>query len=65
MVGTVNANRTYFETGVQDMSAALLEYGDWLSKLLTHPVAGLENYKELFSTLTTGKGVIKAYCEVA
>jgi threonine dehydrogenase-like Zn-dependent dehydrogenase len=64
MVGTVNANRQYFESGVQDMSAALLEYGDWLSKLLTHPVKGLENYAELFDVLTSGKGVIKAYCLV-
>jgi threonine dehydrogenase-like Zn-dependent dehydrogenase len=65
MVGTVNANRSYFESGVQDMSAALLEYGDWLSKLLTHPVKGLENYEGLFDLLTNGKGVIKAFCEVA
>jgi threonine dehydrogenase-like Zn-dependent dehydrogenase len=65
MVGTVNANREYFESGVQDMSQAVLEYGDWLKKLLTHPVAGLENYKELFDKLTNGKDVIKVYCEVA
>jgi glucose 1-dehydrogenase len=65
MVGTVNANREYFESGVQDMSAAVLEYGDWLSKLLTHPVAGLENYGELFEKLTSASGVIKVYCEVS
>jgi threonine dehydrogenase-like Zn-dependent dehydrogenase len=65
MVGTVNANREYFETGVQDMSAAVLEYGDWLSKLLTHPVIGLENYAELFEKLTSGTDVIKVYCEVS
>ena len=65
MVGTVNANREYFESGVQDMSAAVLEYGDWLSRLLTHPVNGLENFGELFDNLTNGKDVIKVYCEVA
>ena len=65
MVGTVNANREYFESGVQDMSAAVLEYGDWLSRLLTHPVKGLENFEELFEKLTNGKGVIKVYCQVA
>lgn len=64
MVGTVNANRSYFESGVQDMSAALLEYDDWLSKLLTHQVKGLENYEQLFELLTNAKGVIKVYCEV-
>lgn len=65
LVGTVNANREYFESGAKDMAAAVLEYGDWLSRLLTHPVAGLENYKELFDNLTNGKDVIKVYCEVA
>lgn len=65
MVGTVNANREYFESGAKDMAAAVLEYGDWLERLLTHPVHGLENYDELFDALTNGKGVIKAYCEVA
>jgi threonine dehydrogenase-like Zn-dependent dehydrogenase len=65
MVGTVNANRSYFESGVQDMSQAVMEYGDWLSRMLTHPVAGLENYKQLFENLTSGKGVIKVFFEVA
>lgn len=65
MVGTVNANREYFESGAKDMAAAVLEYGNWLERLLTHPVHGLENYDELFDALTNGKGVIKAYCEVA
>ena len=65
MVGTVNANREYFESGVQDMSAAVLEYGDWLSRLLTHPVKGLENFGELFELLTNGKNAIKVYCEVS
>ncbi len=64
MIGTVNANREYFESGVKDMSQAFLEYGDWLARLLTHPVNGLENYKELFETLTSAKGAIKVYCEV-
>src|SRR5215468_5897729 len=36
MVGTVNANREYFESGVKDFAAATLEYGDWLQRLLTH-----------------------------
>jgi glucose 1-dehydrogenase len=65
MVGTVNANREYFELGVKDLSAAVLEYGDWLSRLLTHRVAGLENYQALFDDLTNAKDAIKVYCEVA
>jgi len=65
MVGTVNANREYFELGVRDMAQAEAEYAGWLERLLTHPVKGLENYRELFDKLTTAKGAIKVFCEVA
>jgi len=65
MVGTVNANREYFELGVRDMAQAEAEYPGWLSKLLTDPVKGLENYSELFQKLTTPNGAIKVFCEVA
>jgi threonine dehydrogenase-like Zn-dependent dehydrogenase len=65
MVGTVNANREYFEMGVRDMAQAEAEYAGWLSKLLTDPVKGLENYRELFSKLTSPNGAIKVFCEVA
>jgi threonine dehydrogenase-like Zn-dependent dehydrogenase len=65
MVGTVNANREYFETGVRDMAQAESEYPGWLKRLLTHPVKGLENYRELFDKLTNTRGAIKVFCEVA
>ena len=65
MVGTVNANREYFEMGVRDMAQAEVEYPGWLERLLTHPVKGLESYSELLAQLTAAKGAIKVYCEVA
>jgi threonine dehydrogenase-like Zn-dependent dehydrogenase len=65
MVGTVNANREYFETGVRDLAQAEAEHPGWLSRLLTHPVKGLENYAQLFSKLTNPNGAIKVFCEVA
>jgi hypothetical protein len=65
MVGTVNANREYFELGVRDMAQAEAQYPGWLRRLLTHPVQGLENYRELLGMLTTAKGAIKVFCEVA
>ncbi len=64
-VGTVNANREYFEMGVKDLAHAEAEYRGWLKRLLTHPVKGLENYQELLDKLTTVKGAIKVFCEVA
>ena len=65
MVGTVNANREYFDLGVKDLAQAEAEYPGWLKRLLTHPVKGLENYRELFEKLTTAQGAIKVFCEVA
>jgi threonine dehydrogenase-like Zn-dependent dehydrogenase len=65
MVGTVNANREYFEAGVYDLSRAELEFPGWLAKLLTHPVDGLDNYQEMMRLLTQAKGAIKVYVNVA
>ena len=65
MVGSVNASRENFETGVRDMSQAEAEYPGWLRRLLTHPVRGLENYRELFERLQNPNGAIKIFCEVA
>jgi threonine dehydrogenase-like Zn-dependent dehydrogenase len=65
MVGTVNANREYFELGVKDMAQAEAEYPGWLGRLLTHRIDGLANYRQLMDTLTTAKGAIKVYCEIA
>jgi threonine dehydrogenase-like Zn-dependent dehydrogenase len=65
MVGTVNANREYFEMGVKDMAQAEAQYPGWLNQLLTHPVKGLENWKLLIDTLTNAKGAIKVFCQVA
>lgn len=64
MVGSVNASRENFETGVRDMAQAEAEYPGWLSRLLTHPVRGLDNYRELFERLQAPNGAIKIFCEV-
>jgi threonine dehydrogenase-like Zn-dependent dehydrogenase len=64
-IGTVNANREYFEAGVYDFSRAELEYPGWLSKLLTHPVEGLDHYRRMMKLLTEEKGAIKVYVDVA
>jgi threonine dehydrogenase-like Zn-dependent dehydrogenase len=64
-VGSVNAGREDFERGVDDLAHAELRHPGWLARLLTHPVSGLGSYAQLIETLTTGRDVIKAYCEVA
>jgi threonine dehydrogenase-like Zn-dependent dehydrogenase len=65
MVGSVNASRENFETGVRDMSQAEAEYPGWMRQLLTDPVHGLQNYETLFERLRNPSGAIKIYCEVA
>jgi glucose 1-dehydrogenase len=63
-VGSVNANRSYFERGVQDMALAEAQYPRWLGRLLTHPVEGLDNYGEMIRLLTEEKAAIKVFVEV-
>lgn len=65
MVGTVNANREYFEAGVYDLARAELEFPGWLTKLLTHPVDGLDRYEDMMRLLTEEKGAIKIFVNVA
>lgn len=66
MVGTVNANREHFEMGVKDLALCEAMYPGWLGRMLTHKVAGLENFAEAFEILTNaGKyKSIKTYFEV-
>jgi len=65
MVGTVNANRDYFEAGVYDLSRTEVQNPGWLSKLLTHKVAGLEDIDGVVKLLGQGSNAIKAYVEVS
>lgn len=64
-VGTVNANRTYFERGVQDMALAEMQYPGWLGRLLTHRLKGLDQYAEMIRLLTEEKKAIKVCVEVS
>ena len=63
MVGTVNAARDDFLAGVGDLIKAESFYPGWLAKLLTTPVHGLENYKEMLRHLES-KDAIKVFVEV-
>ena len=65
MVGTVNASRADFVSGVNDLVKAEAFYPGWLNKLLTTKVRGLENYAEMLRHLTQDKEAIKVYIEVA
>jgi glucose 1-dehydrogenase len=65
MIGTVNASRADFLSGVNDLIKAEACFPGWLNQLLTTPVHGLENYAEMVRHLTEDKEAIKVYVEVA
>ena len=65
MVGIANAHREDWEMSVRDMAHAEAQYPGWLARLLTHPVQGLDNYRELFERLASPRGAIKVFCQVA
>jgi threonine dehydrogenase-like Zn-dependent dehydrogenase len=65
MVGTVNANREYFEAAVRDLALAEAQFAGWTPRLLTHVIQGLDNYRQMIDTLTNARGAIKVYMQVA
>lgn len=65
VVGSVNAARVDFEQGVADLALAESHWPGWLSRLLTHPVDGLENYAAMMQLLTDAKDAIKVYVNVS
>jgi glucose 1-dehydrogenase len=65
MVGTVNASPDDFRSGVDDLIKAEALYPGWLAQLLTTPIRGLENYRQMIEELTENREAIKVYVEVA
>jgi len=64
VVGTVNANRRYFERGVVDMQRAEQRWHGLLGRFITHRVRGLENYEEMIRLLNNEKSAIKIVVEI-
>lgn len=65
LVGSVNANREHFESGIRDLALGEVMYPGVLSQILTHPVDGLENYQEMMRLLVEDKSALKVYVNVA
>jgi threonine dehydrogenase-like Zn-dependent dehydrogenase len=65
MVGSVNASRHDFVTGVDDLIKAEARYPGWLQNLLTNPVRGLESYEEMLRHLHENQDAIKVYVDLA
>ncbi len=64
LVSSVNGNRRHFELGIQALSHGEHTYPGVTERILTHPVAGLDNYKEMMKILED-KEALKVYVNVA
>jgi threonine dehydrogenase-like Zn-dependent dehydrogenase len=65
LVGSVNANREHFESGIRDLALGDVMYPGVIEKILTNPVKGLDNYKEMMRLLVEDSNALKVYVEVA
>lgn len=66
MFGTVNAGREHFGEGVRDMTQCESLYPGWLGSMLTNPVKGIENFRQMFELLNTGApGMVKTFCQLS
>jgi threonine dehydrogenase-like Zn-dependent dehydrogenase len=65
LLGSVNANRTHFESGIRDLALGDMMYPGVLEKILTHPVDGLENYQEMMRLLVEDSSALKVFVNVA
>src|SRR3954469_8047612 len=57
LVSSVNGNRRHFELGIQALSHGELTYPGVTARILTHPVAGLDHYKDMMHLLEENKAL--------
>jgi threonine dehydrogenase-like Zn-dependent dehydrogenase len=65
LVGSVNANREHFESGIRDLALGEVMFPGVLEKILTSPVNGLGGYKEMMRLLVEDNTALKVYVNVA
>ena len=65
LVGSVNANREHFESGIKDLALGEVMFPGVLEKILTSPVNGLAGYKEMMRLLVEDNSALKVYVNVA
>lgn len=64
LVASVNGNRHHFELGLQALSHGELTYPGVTERILTHPVAGLDQYQEMMRLLVEEKEALKVFVNV-
>lgn len=64
LLGSVNANREHFESGIRDLALGEVMFPGVLQKILTNPVDGLDNFKEMMRLLVEDNSALKVYVNV-
>jgi threonine dehydrogenase-like Zn-dependent dehydrogenase len=65
LVSSVNGNRRHFEMGIAALSVGELTYPGVTERILTNPVEGLDNYREMMRLLVEDKEALKVFVNVA
>jgi threonine dehydrogenase-like Zn-dependent dehydrogenase len=65
LVGSVNANVRHFEAGIADLALGEVTYPGVIERILTHPVDGLDSYREMMRLLVDDNAALKVYLNVA
>jgi len=65
LLGSVNANREHFEMGIKDLAMGEMTYPGVIGQILTNPIDGLDNYKQMMDLLTQERPPLKVYMNVA
>lgn len=65
LLGSVNANSEHFESGIRDLALGENMFPGVLEKILTSPVDGLDNYKEMMRLLVEDDAALKVFVNVS
>lgn len=64
LVSSVNGNRRHFELGLQALALGEAMYPGVTERILTSPVNGLDNYREMMRMLVEDKEALKVFVNV-
>lgn len=64
LVGSVNGNNKHFEAGIEDLALGEAMYPGVISRILTHPLQGMEQHQEMMKLLEDSK-VLKVFMNIA
>ncbi|WP_437194333.1 glucose 1-dehydrogenase [Planctomicrobium sp. SH527] len=64
LVGSVNGNRNHFASAMSDLALGDVTFPGVTEKLLTHPIDGFNDPKEIMHELTENKSAIKVFVNI-